>query len=83
MKSTLAKFRQAGSLVAGLLIGLAIVAAVSAMMVVEPSDWQTLLIFGALIILALGLTLLAVVRPKPGYGRVSEPTLGIVLNPIH
>ena len=75
MKKPLARFRQAGSLVAGLLIGLSIVVAVSAMTIVEPSDWRTLWIFGAPIILALGLTLQLVVTTKPGYRRVPDPSL--------
>ena len=75
MKNPLARFRQAGSLIAGLLIGLSIVVAVSAMMAVEPSDWRTLWIVGAPIILALGLTLQLVVTTKPGYRRVPDPSL--------
>jgi uncharacterized membrane protein YczE len=83
MKSPLARFRQVGSLVAGLLIGLSIVVAVSAVMVVEPSDWWTLWIFSAVIILALGLTLQVVVTTKPGHRPMTEPALGILPNPIH
>jgi len=75
MKNPLASFRQAGSLIAGLLIGLSIVVAVSAMVAVEPSDWRTLWIFCAPIILALGLTLQLVVTTKPGYRRVPDPSL--------
>jgi len=55
-------FRQAGSFVAGLLIGLSIVVAVFAM---SPSDSQALWIFGAPIILALGVTLLVAVTTRP------------------
>jgi hypothetical protein len=76
MKNPLARFRQAGSFIAGLLIGLSIVVAVSAMVVVEPSDWRTLWIFGAPIILALGLTLQVVVTTKPGHRRMTDPELG-------
>jgi cytochrome c biogenesis protein CcdA len=54
-------FREAGSFVAGFLIGLSIVVAMFAMIVASPSDWQTLWIFGALIILGLGITLQVVV----------------------
>lgn len=57
MKKSLARLREAGSLIAGLLIGLSIVVAVFAMIVVNPSDWQMLWIFGAPIILAAGVTL--------------------------
>jgi hypothetical protein len=72
----LARFRQAGSLVAGLLIGLSIVVAVSAIMVAEPSDWRTLWIFGAPIILVLGLALQVVVTTKPRNRRITDPGLG-------
>jgi hypothetical protein len=76
MKNPLARFRQAGSLVAGLLIGLSIVVAVSSIMVVNPTDWQTSWIFGAPIILALGLALQVVVTTKPGYRRTIDAELG-------
>jgi hypothetical protein len=75
MKNPLARFRQAGSLVAGLLIGLSIVVAVSAI-VVEPSDWRTLWIFGAPMILVLGLALQVVVTTKPRNRRMTDPALG-------
>ena len=78
MKNPLARFRQAGSLIAGLLIGLSIVVAVSAMMAVEPSDWRTLWIVGAPIILALGLKLQAVVTIKPRHRRTIAPELGVL-----
>jgi len=68
-------FREAGSFVAGFLIGLSIVVAVFAMMVASPSDWQTLWIFGALIILALGIALQVVVTTQPGYPRTTHPEL--------
>jgi hypothetical protein len=76
MKNTLARFRQAGSLVAGLLIGVSIVLAVSALMILEPSEWRTLSIFGAPVILAAGLTLQFVVTTKPGHRRMADPALG-------
>ena len=76
MKNPLARFRQSGSLVAGLMIGLSIVVAVSAVMVVNPTDWQTSWIFAAPIILALGLALQVVVTAKPGYRRTIDPELG-------
>ena len=62
MKNLLAIFREAGSFIAGLLIGLSIVVFVFAMMVADPSDQQALWgVFGAPIILAAGLTLQVVV----------------------
>lgn len=67
-------FRQAGSFVAGLLIGLSIVVAVFAMIAASPSDWQTWWIFGAPI-LALGVTLVAVTS-KPANRRATDPEMG-------
>jgi hypothetical protein len=77
MKNPLVTFRQAGSLVAGLLIGLSIVVAVSAI-VVEPGDWRTLWIFGAPIILVLGLGLQVVVTTKLRNRRITDPALGVL-----
>jgi MFS family permease len=77
MKNPLVTFRQAGSLVAGLLIGLSIVVAVSAI-VVEPSDWRTLWIFGAPIILVLGFALQIVVTSKLRNRRITDPALGVL-----
>ncbi len=76
MKNLLPRLREAGSFAAGLLIGLSIVVAVSALMVVGPSGWRTLWIFGAPVILALGLTLQFVVTTKPGLRRMPDPALG-------
>ena len=62
MKNLLAIFREAGSFIAGLLIGLSIVVFVFAMAVADPSDRQALWgVFGAPIILASGLMLQVVV----------------------
>jgi len=69
-------FQEAGSFVAGFLIGLSIVVAVFAMIAASLSDWQTLWIFGALIILALGITLQVVVTAQPGNRRTTRPELG-------
>jgi cytochrome c biogenesis protein CcdA len=75
MKSPLARFRQAGSFVAGFLIGLSIVVPVLAMMVASPGDWQTFLVFGAPIILALGITLQVVITAKPRHRRTIDTKL--------
>lgn len=72
MKTSLARVLEAGSFIAGLLIGLSIVVSVFAMMVAEPSDWQRLWIIGAPIILALGLTLQVVVITRPWYPRTTD-----------
>jgi len=76
MKNPLARFRQAGCFIAGLFIGLSIVAPVFAMIFANPSDWQAFLAFGAPIILALGLTLQVVVTAKPRHRRTADPELG-------
>jgi hypothetical protein len=76
MKNPLARFRETGSFIAGLLTGLSIVVPLSAMMVADPSDWQTLWVFGAPIILALGLTLQVAVTGKPRHRRTADPELG-------
>jgi hypothetical protein len=78
MKNSPARLLEAGSFVAGLLIGLSTLVPVFAMMVVDPSDWQTLWVFGAPIILVLGLTLQVVVTTKPRHRRTSAPELGAV-----
>ena len=65
MKNSIANVREAGSFIAGLVIGLSILVPVFAMMVVDPSDWQMLWVFGAPIILALGLALQVVATAKP------------------
>jgi hypothetical protein len=76
MKNLLAGFRQAGSFIAGLFIGLSIVVPVFAMVVADPSDWQTFLVFGAPIILALGITLQVVNTAKPRHRRKRDTKLG-------
>ena len=74
MKNPVARFRHAGSFIAGLFIGLSIVVPVLA--VANPSDWQTFLVFGAPIILALGITLQVVVTAKPRHRRTIDTKLG-------
>ena len=76
MKKLLAGFRRAGSFIAGLFIGLSIVVPVFAMMVANPSDWQTFLVFGAPIILALGITLQVVNTAKPRHRLKIDTKLG-------
>ena len=75
MKSRLARLPGAGSFVAGLVIGAAILTPVFATIVAEPGDWQALWILGALTLLALGFLLQAVVTarqklPRHGGGVV-------------
>ena len=76
MKNSLARFREAGSFIAGILIGMSIVVPVFAIMVANTSDWQTFLVFGAPIILALGITLQVVITAKPRHRRTIDTKLG-------
>ena len=77
MKNLLATFWQAGSFIAGLLIGLSIMIPMFAMMLTNPGDWQLVWVLGALIILALGLALQALII-KPRHRHTIAPELGIL-----
>ena len=76
MKTWLAGFREAGSFIAGLLIGLSIVDLVFAMSIAVPSDWQMWWVVGAPVILALGFTLQVAVTAKPRHRRTTGQELG-------
>jgi hypothetical protein len=65
MTNPTTRFRQSGSLVAGLLIGLAIVVATFAATDAAASAWPALLIFVAAAVLVLGLALQVVVTAAP------------------
>jgi hypothetical protein len=78
MKHFTARFRQSGSFIAGLLIGVSIVVPVFAMTVADPGDWQNLWVCSAPILLAFGLTLHVVVTTTPRYRRIAGPELGAV-----
>jgi hypothetical protein len=75
-KNLPARYPNAGSFVAGLLIGLSILIPVFGM-VVELGDWQALWVLGAPISLAFGVALQAfiTVRPRPRHpgATLSEP----------
>ena len=73
MQNTLARFPDAGSFVAGLMIGFAILMPVFAMIVAEPDDWQALWILGTLTLLALGFSLQAAVRARSWHPRTRVP----------
>ena len=75
MKNVLARFRQAGSFTAGLLIGISIMIPMFAMMVTNLDDWQMHWVLGALIVLALGLKLQFVII-KPSRSRAPARELG-------
>jgi len=64
MTSLLKQCRQTGSLAAGLLIGLAFVTAAFGATEADSSAWQSLLVFAAPVILALGLALQILVTAK-------------------
>ena len=66
MTNSLARSREGGSFIAGILIGLSIMVPVFALMGAHPTDWQTFLVFGAPIVLALGITLQAVITANLG-----------------
>jgi hypothetical protein len=78
MKNSTTALQEAGSFIAGLLIGLAIAVPVSAMLIAEPDGWQILWVFYAVIILALGLTLQVLVTIKPA--RATGP--GLIALPV-
>ena len=67
MKNHVARFRQSGSFIAGLLIGIAVVFAAFAATEGNPGAWQTFLLFGAPVILVIGFALQVLVtsRPRP------------------
>ena len=67
MKTYTAGFREAGSLIAGALIGVSMVIIVFAMMASETSHLQIILVFGSPAVLALGFVLQMIVTPRrPG-----------------
>jgi len=76
MKNAFAKCREAGSFIAGVLIGVSILVPVIVMTVSDHNGWQTLEVFGALVILALGLALQVVVTARPRRPHATEPEVG-------
>ncbi len=64
MKKALRRFRDAGSFMAGILVGLSIVVPVIALTGANTTALQAFLVFGAPIILALGITLQAVLTAR-------------------
>jgi len=73
MKKALRRFRDAGSFLAGILVGLSIVVPVIALTGANTTTWQAFLVLGAPIVLALGITLQAVLTAKssslPNFAR--------------
>jgi hypothetical protein len=76
MKNPLPILWEAGSVIAGLLVGTSIVVPVLAMTIADPDGWQLFRVFGALFILALGLTLQVVVTAKPRRRHASSTETG-------
>jgi hypothetical protein len=68
--------RDVGSFLAGVLIGVSLMVPIFALIVVNLSHWQAFLLFGAPIILALGITLQAVITAKARHQRASCTALG-------
>ena len=76
MKNAFAKCREAGSFIAGVLIGVSIVVPVIVMTISDHNGWQTLEVFGALVILALGLALQVVVTARLRRPHATVPEVG-------
>ena len=78
MTNPFARFRQAGSFIAGLLIGISIMIPMFAMMLTNPGDWQMVWVLGALVVLAVGLQLKALNTIKPRHRRPIALELGVL-----
>jgi peptidoglycan/LPS O-acetylase OafA/YrhL len=78
MKNPLTGLWQAGSFIAGLLIGISIMIPMFAMMLTNPGDWQMVWVLGALIVLAVGLKLQALNTIKPRQRRTLAPERGVL-----
>ncbi len=76
MRFLSAFLRGAGSLTAGFLIGLAVVASVFAMTIADPGEWQAIWVLSTPVVLALGLALQIVVTLKPRLPRATGPQPG-------
>ena len=76
MKKFPANFRNVGSFIAGSLVGLSLGVMVFAMMDAFPDEWQTLPLFGASIILAVGIALQIVATNMPRPRRAPALKLG-------
>jgi hypothetical protein len=75
-KNALANCTEAGSFIAGVLIGVSIAAPAIVMTVSDHNGWQTLDFFGALVIMVLGLTSQVVVTARPRRLQATEPPVG-------
>jgi len=82
MKKFRAKFRNVGSFIAGILVGLSLGIMVFAMTDAFPDGWQTLPVFGASIIVALGIALQIVATYRPRPRRRTDPAHGALPTPL-
>jgi hypothetical protein len=64
MKKALGRFRDAGSFIAGILVGLSIVVPVIALTGANTTPWQAFLVLGAPVVLALGISLQTVLTAR-------------------
>ena len=78
MKNHRAGFREAGSFIAGFLIGVAIMIPMFAMTLTYPGDWQMVWVPCALGVLLLGLKLRAVNAIEPRDRHTIAPELGVL-----
>jgi multisubunit Na+/H+ antiporter MnhB subunit len=75
MTNSLLRFRHTGSFIAGLLIGISVVVSALAMGA-DPSNGQTLWVFSAPFIFALGLTLQVLVGAKQQHRCTTDAEAG-------
>ena len=70
------KLRNVGSFIAGTLVGLSLWVTIFVILDAFPDGWQTLPLFGAPIILALGIALQVVATYRPRPRRRTDPAHG-------
>jgi len=73
MTNPLARIRQSGSYIAGLLIGGSFVMGTFAAIVTDASGWQSYLLYGTPVLLALGFALQILVTAQPRRPQVTSP----------
>lgn len=69
MNNSVAMLRDAGSFMAGILIGLSVVVPVFALTVVSLTEWQAVLLYAAPFVLAVGIALQVVITAKARHLR--------------
>ena len=73
----MARFRDAGSVGAGILIGLSILVPAYAMLVSDPGNWLGLWVFGSALLLALGLAVQRLVTTSKGSRRADREVVAL------